>query len=146
MSRRWDIDGEEERLPHGFRRVGYDADMGYYLYRDSEGALWRGPAGSRYGELTRLSGPTQPQPAVRPTTPPPRKRPLPLTPSPDSKDEKSSKSSVIRGTIASLGVVVDLFKERKRKREEEKRRKEAERQKDIDNFLKGRRPKRPKRD
>ena len=42
------------RLPEGTTRVGYDADTQTYTYKDSsDGSLWEGPAGSRYGKLTR---------------------------------------------------------------------------------------------
>jgi hypothetical protein len=40
-------------LPQGFTRVGYDADSGRHYFRDSDGALWEGPEGASYGEMTK---------------------------------------------------------------------------------------------
>ncbi len=60
MSRYYDSD--EERLPEGMTRVGYDADTQVYTFRDQDGSLWEGPPGSRYGHLTRVSGPSPSQP------------------------------------------------------------------------------------
>lgn len=48
------------------KRVGYDADTSKYYYRDADGALWEGPAGAQYGELTQGELPSRspPLPAV----------------------------------------------------------------------------------
>lgn len=35
------------------KRVGYDADLGKYFFRDKEGHLWEGQEGARFGEMTR---------------------------------------------------------------------------------------------
>jgi hypothetical protein len=44
---------DDYRLPEGFKRVGYDADSGKYVFRDKEGQLWEGQEGERFGEMTR---------------------------------------------------------------------------------------------
>ncbi|EPS97855.1 hypothetical protein FOMPIDRAFT_161441 [Fomitopsis schrenkii] len=55
MGRWTQYDEDEYRLPDGMKRVGYDADTSKYYYRDADGALWEGPAGAQYGELTQVS-------------------------------------------------------------------------------------------
>ncbi|KAF2260902.1 hypothetical protein CC78DRAFT_536075 [Lojkania enalia] len=58
---RWvDRESDEERLPEGFKRVGYDADTQQYTYQDASGQYFSGEPGSRYG-LLRPSG-YQPSP------------------------------------------------------------------------------------
>ncbi|RYP75485.1 hypothetical protein DL771_002370 [Monosporascus sp. 5C6A] len=58
---RWSqYDSDEERLPSGMKRIGYDADTQTYSYRDTDGSIWEGPPGSQYGQLTRVSGPPPP--------------------------------------------------------------------------------------
>jgi len=53
---RWSYyDTDYERLPAGMERIGYDADTGIYTYRDSDGSLWEGASGARYGSLTKVS-------------------------------------------------------------------------------------------
>jgi len=53
---RWSqYDEDDYRLPEGFKRVGYDADSGKYIFRDKEGQLWEGQEGERFGEMTRVS-------------------------------------------------------------------------------------------
>lgn len=55
MSRYQRLDSDEENLPHGLERSGYDADSQQYTYRDrNTGALWQGPQGARYGELRHV--------------------------------------------------------------------------------------------
>ncbi|KAM6498864.1 hypothetical protein JOM56_006812 [Amanita muscaria] len=39
------------------KRIGYDADTGCYYFKDSDGSIWRGEAGSSYSEMTRVSSP-----------------------------------------------------------------------------------------
>lgn len=52
---RWaQFDTDEERLPDGMTRVGYDADTQTYTYRDADGSLWRGAPGVQYGRLFRV--------------------------------------------------------------------------------------------
>ncbi|KAF2708730.1 carbohydrate-binding module family 50 protein [Pleomassaria siparia CBS 279.74] len=51
MGRWTDQDSDEQRLPHGMERVGYDADTQTYTYRDASGAHYEGGEGNRYGEL-----------------------------------------------------------------------------------------------
>lgn len=49
---------DEYRLPHGMKRVGYDADTQKYTFEDENGDLWEGPEGAEYGEMTKgASGP-----------------------------------------------------------------------------------------
>ncbi|KAK1752601.1 hypothetical protein QBC47DRAFT_416245 [Echria macrotheca] len=52
--RSW-MDSDEDRLPSGFRRTGYDADTQRYSYTDENGDTYEGPPGSRYGELRRTA-------------------------------------------------------------------------------------------
>ena len=53
---RWShLDSDEERLPEGMTRVGYDADTQVYTYRDSDGSYWEGAPGCQYGKLRRVS-------------------------------------------------------------------------------------------
>ncbi|KAI0137027.1 hypothetical protein BJ170DRAFT_589978 [Xylariales sp. AK1849] len=59
---RWShYDTDEERLPEGMTRIGYDADDQTYTYRDTDGSTWESAPGSQYGRLTRVSGPPQPR-------------------------------------------------------------------------------------
>ncbi|KAF3760327.1 hypothetical protein M406DRAFT_52969 [Cryphonectria parasitica EP155] len=60
MPRRFDYDTDEERLPEGMVRVGYDADTEVYTFRDTDGSLWEGPPGCRYGRLTKVANPPKP--------------------------------------------------------------------------------------
>jgi len=48
-------DTDLERLPEGMERIGYDADTQQYTYRDSDGSIWNGASGARYGSLTKVS-------------------------------------------------------------------------------------------
>ncbi|KAJ2895847.1 hypothetical protein MKZ38_006131 [Zalerion maritima] len=57
MSRFSHYDTDDERLPEGMTRIGYDADSSTYTYRDSDGSIWEGEPGSRYGRLHRVSSP-----------------------------------------------------------------------------------------
>ncbi|KAK1246084.1 hypothetical protein MKX07_005153 [Trichoderma sp. CBMAI-0711] len=57
MSRFSRYDTDEERLPEGMTRVGYDADTQVYTFRDADGSLWESAPGCQYGRLTRVSGP-----------------------------------------------------------------------------------------
>lgn len=60
MSRFVSYDSDEERLPEGMTRVGYDADSQVYTFRDADGSYWESAPGCRYGQLTRVgcgSGP-----------------------------------------------------------------------------------------
>jgi len=54
MTRWSQYDEDEERLPEGMRRVGYDADTQTYTYQDTDGSYWEGPSGARYGQLRRV--------------------------------------------------------------------------------------------
>ncbi|KAL7931615.1 carbohydrate-binding module family 50 protein [Trichoderma chlorosporum] len=58
MSRFSRYDTDEERLPEGMTRVGYDADSQVYTFQDADGSLWESAPGNQYGHLTRISGPT----------------------------------------------------------------------------------------
>lgn len=52
------LDTDEERLPEGMRRVAYDADTQIYSYMDSDGSIWEGVPGAKYGRLHRVSNET----------------------------------------------------------------------------------------
>ncbi|PSR76865.1 hypothetical protein BD289DRAFT_167831 [Coniella lustricola] len=61
MPRRYDYDSDQERLPEGMVRVGYDADTQVYTFRDVDGSLWEGPPGCQYGHMTKVAnGPKPP--------------------------------------------------------------------------------------
>ncbi|KAK8095736.1 peptidoglycan-binding LysM domain-containingprotein [Apiospora kogelbergensis] len=57
---RWSqYDTDEERLPEGMVRIGYDADDQTYTFRDTnDGSIWESAPGNQYGRLTRISGPS----------------------------------------------------------------------------------------
>ena len=59
------LDSDEERLPEGMRRIGYDADTQTYTYEDSRGVRWEGAPGARYGRLHRVN--TEPRRATLPS-------------------------------------------------------------------------------
>ena len=52
MPRRSRYDSNDERLPEGMTRVGYDADTQVYTYQDADGSLWESAPGCEYGQLT----------------------------------------------------------------------------------------------
>lgn len=56
---RWShLDTDEERLPDGMARIGYDADSETYTFRDAaDGSLWRSAPGCQYGKLFRVRPP-----------------------------------------------------------------------------------------
>ncbi|QPH10924.1 hypothetical protein C2857_002448 [Epichloe festucae Fl1] len=56
MSRFSRYDSDEDRLPEGMRRIGYDADTQVYSFQDSDGSYWEGAPGCEYGQLTRVGG------------------------------------------------------------------------------------------
>lgn len=49
-------DSDEDRLPEGMRRVGYDADTQRYTFVDEDGKYYEGPEGARYGVLRPVGG------------------------------------------------------------------------------------------
>ncbi|KAI2612180.1 carbohydrate-binding module family 50 protein [Hypoxylon fragiforme] len=53
---RWSqYDTDEERLPEGMKRIGYDADDQVYTFRDTrDGSIWESAPGNRYGQLRRV--------------------------------------------------------------------------------------------
>ena len=57
---RWShLDTDEERLPEGMTRIGYDADTQTYTFRDAtDGSLWKGAPGCQYGKLFRVKSPS----------------------------------------------------------------------------------------
>lgn len=55
MPKRW-IETDEDRLPEGMTRVGYDADEQRYTFRDAQG-LWIGEEGNEYGGRLTYAGP-----------------------------------------------------------------------------------------
>ncbi|KAI1195591.1 carbohydrate-binding module family 50 protein [Nemania serpens] len=61
MSRWSAYDTDEERLPEGMQRIGYDADTQVYTFRDAaDGSTWESAPGNRYGELRRVDAATPP--------------------------------------------------------------------------------------
>ncbi|KAI1085498.1 carbohydrate-binding module family 50 protein [Whalleya microplaca] len=59
---RWSqYDTDEERLPEGMTRIGYDADTQTYTFRDADGSIWESASGNQYGQLHRVSGPAPPR-------------------------------------------------------------------------------------
>lgn len=55
---RWSqYDTDDERLPEGMTRIGYDADSQTYTFRDADGSVWESAPGNQFGSLTRVSGP-----------------------------------------------------------------------------------------
>jgi hypothetical protein len=55
MPRKWDIDGDKERLPEGVKRTGYDADTRKYTYETDDGSVYEGAPGQQYGALTKTA-------------------------------------------------------------------------------------------
>lgn len=53
-------DDDQDRLPDGMVRVGYDADTQVYTFRDTDGSLWEGPPGCEYGHLTKVANAPKP--------------------------------------------------------------------------------------
>ncbi|KAG5923844.1 hypothetical protein E4U42_004814 [Claviceps africana] len=47
-------DSDEDRLPGGMRRIGYDADTQIYTFQDGDGSYWESAPGCQYGQLTRV--------------------------------------------------------------------------------------------
>lgn len=79
MPRKWRVDGDEDRLPEGMRRVGYDSDTQTYTYKDARGE-YTGRPGQKYGELTPTGAtqqPRRPRAATQPVLAPrqPRRAP-----------------------------------------------------------------------
>jgi len=64
---RWSyLDTDEERLPEGIRRTGYDADTQTYTYTDRQGRIYEGVPGARYGTLRLVNNqPRRAAPAPR---------------------------------------------------------------------------------
>lgn len=60
MSRFSHYDTDEERLPEGMTRIGYDADTQTYTYRDSSGQTYEGAPGATYGHLSPSGGEDEP--------------------------------------------------------------------------------------
>lgn len=54
MSRFSRYDSDEERLPEGMTRVGYDADTQITTFQDADGSYWESAPGNSYGQLTRV--------------------------------------------------------------------------------------------
>ncbi|KAG5947996.1 hypothetical protein E4U59_005475 [Claviceps monticola] len=54
MSRFSRYDSDEDRLPEGMSRIGYDADTQVYTFQDSDGSYWESAPGCQYGQLTRV--------------------------------------------------------------------------------------------
>jgi len=60
MSRFSRYDSDEERLPEGMTRIGYDADEQVYTFKDADGSLWESAPGCQYGQLTRVGQAPEP--------------------------------------------------------------------------------------
>ncbi|KAG4433977.1 hypothetical protein IFR05_010526 [Cadophora sp. M221] len=60
MARYSQGDSDDENLPEGMKRVGYDADTQTYTYRDQDGSMWEGEPGARYGVLRQSGSAYQP--------------------------------------------------------------------------------------
>ncbi|KAI1426987.1 carbohydrate-binding module family 50 protein [Xylaria sp. FL1777] len=60
MARWSEYDTDEERLPEGMQRLGYDADTQTYTFRDADGSIWESAPGNRYGQLRRVDAATLP--------------------------------------------------------------------------------------
>lgn len=61
MSRFSQYDTDEERLPEGMERIGYDADTEVYTFQDADGSYWESAPGNRYGQLTRVGAAPAPE-------------------------------------------------------------------------------------
>lgn len=48
-------DEDEYRLPEGLQRVGYDADTQTYTFQSSDGTIYSGLPGNRYGKIVPAS-------------------------------------------------------------------------------------------
>ena len=46
---------QDENLPHGMHRVGYDADSQTYTYQDADGSLWESEPAMEYGRLRSVA-------------------------------------------------------------------------------------------
>ncbi|KAH8835034.1 hypothetical protein DL96DRAFT_1702039 [Flagelloscypha sp. PMI_526] len=56
MGRWTQYDEDEYRLPDGFERIGYDADVGKFYFRDNnDGSVWEGEEGAEFSEMTKIS-------------------------------------------------------------------------------------------
>lgn len=56
MSRYACYDDDDDRLPEGMVRIGYDAETQIYTYRDTaDGSTWEGEPGNRYGTLHKMN-------------------------------------------------------------------------------------------
>ncbi|KAF2001798.1 carbohydrate-binding module family 50 protein [Amniculicola lignicola CBS 123094] len=55
---------DQDRLPAGFTRTGYDADEQKYYYTDADGRTWVGAEGQRYGTLRPVGHSSPPAAAV----------------------------------------------------------------------------------
>ncbi|KAJ3830754.1 hypothetical protein F5880DRAFT_6904 [Lentinula raphanica] len=57
MGRWTQYDEDSYRLPSGFKRVGYDADTGEYVFQSASGDTWNGAPHETYGNMHRTSPP-----------------------------------------------------------------------------------------
>ena len=44
---------DQDRLPEGMTRIGYDADTQTYTFKDADGSYWESAPGNEYGRLHR---------------------------------------------------------------------------------------------
>ena len=85
---RWSyLDSDEERLPEGMTRTGYDADEGVYYFRDTDGSRWKGVPGRRYGPMHKIEEPPCPPQSSSSSSS------LSMPPSPSSPSSPSLSSS-----------------------------------------------------
>lgn len=94
-SRFAEYDADEDHLPQGMTRIGYDADTETYTFSSADGSIWEGSPGSRYGNLTRVGLPVR-QPSDTQRVQTEGLAPSPSTQTGDS--EKASAGSNIEGT------------------------------------------------
>ncbi|KAF2845823.1 hypothetical protein T440DRAFT_493086 [Plenodomus tracheiphilus IPT5] len=57
MGRYADMDGDLQRLPEGFQRIGYDADTSVYTFSGPDGKTYESEPGNRFGKLWPVGEP-----------------------------------------------------------------------------------------
>lgn len=104
MARWSEYDTDEERLPEGMQRIGYDADTQIYTFRDQEGAIWESAPGNQYGRLRRLNDTTLPSYGDDESSP---TQPLTYTRSDGSDDRTSWRQEMM--PLLNWFLLVGLF-------------------------------------
>ncbi|EHA52386.1 hypothetical protein MGG_09548 [Pyricularia oryzae 70-15] len=99
---RWShLDTDEERLPEGMVRIGYDADDETYTFRDErDGSIWESAPGCRYGRLRQISEGTRSNVGQQR----PRASTMPMAPPPPYSDEapNASFTDILRAHAADM--------------------------------------------